>query len=216
MSNFITQAFEDLWDQANHFFKVGLSAGSSLIGKVSIDQTTDGTTNKVQAVNAILEKKEKPFRGTAYFSRPADANAYTTLDAITNSTSSPAIMTMDLSSFGVLAGDFIAITNVRIIESTKLSGANVNVWIFPSSFTSTNDNAELALSDAEAQVGGIVVPCLNLYTTANNSRMVSDSGLWIMQIISGTSIYIALQAASNFTPGNNSRYDVFVEGVILK
>ncbi len=166
--------------------------------------------------NAVWDKKEKPFKGTAYFSRPADANAYINLDAITNSTAAPAIMTMDLSSWGVVAGDFIAITNVRVVESTKLSAGSVNVIIMPSAFTSTNDNAEFALSDAEAQVGGVVVPCANLYTFLNNSRFVSDSGLWIIQISTGTSIYVSLQASSGFTAGNNSRWDVFVEGVILK
>lgn len=216
MSNFITQALEDLWDKTNHLLKVGLSPGSNLIGKVGIDQTTDGVTNKVQAVNAIIEKKEKPFKGSAYFSRPADANAYIALDAITNSTSAPAIMTMDLSSWGVVAGDFIAITNVRVIESTKLSGASVNAIIMPSAFTATNDNAEFALSDAEAQVGGVIVPCPNLYTFLNNSRIVNDPGLWVMQIPTGTSIFVSLQAASGFTPGNNSRWDVLIEGVILK
>jgi len=164
----------------------------------------------------LLEKKEKPFKVSTYFSRTADANPYTTLDAITNSTSAPAIMTIDLATSGVIAGDIIAITNVRVLETTKLSGASVNVWILPATFTATNDNAEFALSDTENQIGGIVVPCLNLYTALNNSRIVSDSGLWLLSIPSGTSIFIALQAASNFTPGNNARYDVIIEGVILK
>jgi hypothetical protein len=277
---------------ANEVVVKSIIAGNNLIGKFGIDQTTDGTTNKVNSQNAThdnlncnanlqvnnadvasgnpifatledgkditlgakadnrstatdttaisamsifkqisymlqnpasravtntaWDKKEKPFRGTAYFSRPANADAYTALDAITNSTSAPAIMTIDLSSYGVVEGDFIAITNVRVVESTKLSGASVNAWIFPATFTATNDNAEFALTDGEAQTGGVVVPCTNLYTTANNSCMVSDSGLWIMQIASGTSIYVGLQAASGCTFGNNSRIDVFVEGVILK
>jgi hypothetical protein len=181
--------------------------------RVSLKSGLDGG---LQIINSTWDKKEKPFKGSAYFSRPADASAYTALDAITNSTSAPAIMTMDLSSYGVVAGDFIAITNVRVLESTKLSGANVNAIIMPSTFTATNDNSEFALSDAENQVGGIIVPCPNLYTFLNNSRMVSDSGLWIMQIVTGTSLYVSLQAANGFTPGNNSRWDVLVEGVILK
>jgi hypothetical protein len=216
MSNFITKVFESVWDATNNLIKVGISAGTNLMGKVSIDQTTDGTTNKVQAVNATLEKKEKPFRGMAYFSRPADATPYTALDAITNSTSAPTVMTIDLSSFGVVAGDFIAITNFRIITSTKLSGASINAYIKPATFTATNDNSELSLSDAEAQLGGIVIPCVNLFTTALNSRIASDCGLWLMQIPTGTSIFVELQAGIGFTPGNAERYDIFVEGIILK
>lgn len=51
----------DVWDSVNHWMKVGVmntptvtvAAGSALIGKVSIDQTTPGSTNGVQ-VNAAL------------------------------------------------------------------------------------------------------------------------------------------------------------------
>ena len=45
--------FNDIWDGANDLIKIGLQAGSNLIGKVGIDQTTPGTTNGVQ-VNAAL------------------------------------------------------------------------------------------------------------------------------------------------------------------
>ena len=44
-----------------------------------------------------LIQKEKPFKCTGYFLRTADANAYTINDAITNSTSSPSILTISLS-----------------------------------------------------------------------------------------------------------------------
>ena len=48
----IEEYFKRVYDATNKFIKVGISAGTALIGKVSIDQTTDGTTNKVQARNA--------------------------------------------------------------------------------------------------------------------------------------------------------------------
>jgi len=181
---------------------------NSLLSGVPIEASI---ADIMSVVNTGWDKKEKPIKGTSNFTRPANATPYTALDAITNG----AIMTIDLSSYGVVAGDIIAITNVRVLETTKLSGAAVNVIILPSTFTFTADNAELALSDAENQLGGIVVPCLNLYTFLNNSRMVSEPGLWLMEMNS-TNIYVELQAASNFTPGNASRWDVILEGVILK
>jgi len=160
-----------------------------------------------------IETKEKPFRGTSYIIRPTDTTAYTAGDSINAST--PVTMNFDLSNYGVTSGDFIAITNVRVICSTKLSGASINTWIFPSTVATTNDNSELTLTDEESQTGGVVIPCTNLYTTANNSRMVSDSGLWLIQLTT-TNVYIVLQAGSGFTPGASDRYDVFIEGVILK
>lgn len=62
----------DVWDSSNHWLKVSiqnatlavtqsgswvLAAGSALIGKVGIDQTTPGTTNAVAVTTAITIKR---------------------------------------------------------------------------------------------------------------------------------------------------------------
>lgn len=164
--------------------------------------------------NSMIKVSEKAFKTTANFSRPADTNAYTTLDAITNSTSEPLPMTFDLSSY-ISGGEFLYITNARISGSTKLSGANMNLWLFPATFSATNDNSELSIDDTTMQSDGIVIPCPNLYTTAANSRLASDAGGWMMKT-NTSSIYGILQAASAFTAGNSDRYDVIIEGLICK
>lgn len=44
----VGKILHDVWDNANNLLRVGIAAGTQLIGKVAIDQTTPGTTNKVQ------------------------------------------------------------------------------------------------------------------------------------------------------------------------
>jgi hypothetical protein len=45
--NIIAKVIQSVWDKTNNLINVGIKTGSALIGTVSIDQTTPGTTNKV-------------------------------------------------------------------------------------------------------------------------------------------------------------------------
>lgn len=162
---------------------------------------------------AIHPIMEKPFKATAYFSRPGNTDAYVANDAITNSTSAPAVLDIDLSS-QISAGDYLMITNCRVSGSSKLTGPAVNVWVMPATFAATNDNAELSIDDASMQADGICIPCYNLATTALNTRMFAD-GIYMLKTTT-THIYVTLQALTGFTPGNADRYDVILEGVILR
>lgn len=150
------------------------------------------------------------------FTRPSDGNAYIAGDAISNSTSSPAIMSQDLASFGATVGRFLVITNARVISSIKGSGLAANICIFPATFTATNDNAELSIDDATSALGGLVIPCGNNYTFAVNSRAVSDPGWWEMQLgATSTTLYWCLQAASGYTPTSGEVFTVVMEGFFL-
>jgi hypothetical protein len=150
------------------------------------------------------------------FTRPSDGNAYIALDAISNSTSAPVIMSQDLAAFGATVGRFLVITNARVISSTKGSGLVANICIFPATFAATNDNAELSIDDVTAALGGLVIPCNNNYTLAVNSRAVSDPGWWEMQLgAASTTVFFALQAASGYTPTSGEVFTIVMEGFFL-
>lgn len=157
------------------------------------------------------------FKVLQAFTRPVDTpGAYTALDSINSSTSSPAIMTQDLSSFGATDGRILVITNARVISSLKTGGLSVNIWIMPATFAATNDHAEFSIDDTTAALGGICIPCNNYYNTALNSRAVSDPGWWEMQLgASSTTIYFALQAASGYTPTSGEVFTVVMEGFLM-
>lgn len=150
------------------------------------------------------------------FTRPSDGNAYIALDAITNSTSAPAIMSQDLASFGATVGRFLVITNARVISSVKGSGLSCNIWMAPATFAATNDNAEFSLDDTTAALGCLVIPCNNNYTSALNARAVSDPGWWEMQLgAASTTVYFGLQAAAGYTPASGEVFTAVIEGFFL-
>ena len=190
---------------------------TTLAGAVSGTEMQVDLVGSVPAGTAFIGRSGLTgFKVLQTFTRPGDTNAYTALDAITNSTSSPAIMSQDLASFGATAGRFLVITNARVISSVKGSGLSANIHIYPASFTATNDNAELSIDDTTAALGGITIPCLNNYTTALNARAVSDPGWWQMQLgAASTTIYFALQATSAYTPANAEVFTVVMQGFFL-
>ncbi len=150
------------------------------------------------------------------FTRPANTTAYVQWDAMTNSTSAPAIMSQDLASFGATVERFLVITNARVISSVKGSGLSCNIVIFPATFAATNDNAELSIDDTTAALGGLVIPCNNNYTLAVNARAVSDPGWWEMQLgAASTTLYWCLQAAAGYTPTSGEVFTVVMEGFFL-
>lgn len=163
-------------------------------------------------VNSIV--KPVCFRAEATFTRPGDTNAYAQYDAITNSTSSPSIMTLAIP--GADANDFIDIRNVRLNTSTKPSGTRLlaNVFIGRASFTATNDNAELSIDDTTASAGAWI-QLVNQFQTALNYRVSSDPTSHLMQLSSG-SVFAGLQANNAWNPGNADVLTLVVEGYLYK
>lgn len=184
--------------------------------KVSLDSEKVAIGGIDAGTNFIGRTGASGFKILQAFTRPNDGNAYTALDAISNSTSAPAIMSQDLAAQGATVGRFYAITNARVISSVKGSGFSCNIWIFPASFSATNDNAELSIDDTTAALGGIVIPCNNNYTAAVNARAVSDPGYWEGQLgAASTTLYFCLQAVNGYTPSANEVFTVVMEGFFL-
>lgn len=180
-----------------------------------IDSAGNATAFKA-GVNGVLQTGVRGFRAAANFTRPSDTTAYAVWDAISNSTSAPSIMSVDLTSFGAVANQFVCFTNARIISSVaQATLPQVNVFLSNQTFTATNDNAQFSVSDAIAQGETLIIPCLNTYNLSANSRCVSDSGQWVFQLGATTNIFFALQAANAYTPASGERFDVILEGFLL-
>jgi hypothetical protein len=194
----------------------GIPITTTIADLITIEQP-DASKLNATVTNAILEKKCKPFNGTANFSRPEDSVAYTIGDAISDSTSAPTIMTLDLSSYGVVEDDFVAITNAYIVVSTKLGNSSwVELFVSAEEFAATNDNEEFALSDSEAQKDSIVLSAQDNIRTANNTILRTSILVPpIIKVTSSKSLYCALHANLNFAVDSGSRFDIFINGVIL-
>ncbi len=160
------------------------------------------------------------FKVVASFVRPTNTTQYTANDAITNSDSSAtvAVLSFDMKAFGSKQSEFICITNARVISNVKPTALslNANIWIMPQTWSSALDNAEFSVDDVTAATGGVVIPCLNAYTTALNHRCVSDPTQIVMQLpASSTSVFFSLQSANAYTPQSLEQFSVVFEGYLL-
>jgi hypothetical protein len=209
-----------------------IAAGSNIIGKVGIDQTTDGTTNKVQARNAthddfnlnanmqvgntdVSTTNQMPVKYTlkkisTNFTRPANTNAYAVGDAITNSTSAPVVFQLDLSSIGAVVGQSFEIKKLAVVSSAKQSVLPlVNVYLSPTTFTATNDNSALDIDDTTMEAGGAWFQCDTQNYTASNSR-TAITGICEPMIlaVADTKLYGTMQAANAYTPVSGEKLTV--------
>lgn len=197
---------------------------NSGIGSKVICGVVDGTTLEALPIKATdngdgtssITTGMTGFKILQSFTRPANVTAYTALDAISNSTSEPTILSQDLAAQGASVGRFLVVTNAMVISSVKGTGLTCNVVMFPAAFTATNDNSELSIDDTTAALGGLVIPCQTNYTLGVNARAVSDPGWWQMQLgAASTTVYFALQAVSAYTPASEEVFTVVIEGFFL-
>lgn len=204
-----------------------LPAGTAVVGKVGIDQTTDGTTNKVQArnathgdfqVNATVQLADTDVSATnpvpvksvqtivsATVTRPADTNAYAANDVLSNSTSSPAILSfLGVASANGGKGQVTGGTMVIDAASTP----SIRLLLFDGAApTAINDNAAFAPSDADAAkcIGWLD---FDTYQAGSGNTIYQDFTKLIQFECDGAvdDIYAIPVVQGAFTPASGSLY----------
>lgn len=156
------------------------------------------------------------FKKSGSFARPANATQYATGDAVTDSTSAPAVLEIALDTEGTANGDDIIITKIDIDISSKWTGSVMfNAWIANATFTATNDNSALSIADATSAIARCI-PCQNYYYTAANCRAQSDPIAEPFRLAAADqSLFIELESISAPTPGSGDTITVTVWGYIL-
>lgn len=113
----------------------------------------------------------------ATFARPADTTAYTAKDAVTNSTSSPSVMTF--TNACRVAGGCGSITKARLFvdSATAMLGAVLRLHLYHTAPTAINDNAAFTLlyANRDKRIGYIDFPALATEGTGSDS----SAALWI-------------------------------------
>lgn len=146
---------------------------------------------------------------SANFTRPANTTAYTAKDAITNSTSAPAVMTF--SSCARFNGGTIRLNNAIINCSLAdlATPPNLNLLLFDTSVTPTNDNAAFALSDADSlhMVANLpLIGAFPFYVAGANNQMwrweANSNGLLVKCASADTALYGLLRTETGFTPAS--------------
>lgn len=143
-----------------------------------------------------------PVTVTLDVARPADTNAYTAGDAISDSTSAPTSGGFTLTGAARKSGGSGLIVGANFATSndpgTRLSG---ELWLFNTSVTSINDNAAFAVSDSEIKTCIGVIP-FNMFDAGNNG-FCNVEGLNMLFTCSGSAnLRVLFRARNNYTPAS--------------
>jgi hypothetical protein len=170
-----------------------LGAGSAVVGKVGIDQTTPGTTDSVSV-------KGNGYRSAPTVTRPANTTAYTAGDVVGG--------VITFTSAGPSGGDLLITTaDLRIDVAAVPSGMTTfRLYLYDASPASAiADNAAWDLPSGDRanflgyiDLGTPVDLGSTLYTQAN------QPGLQVRLASASTSLWAYLVTTSGFTPAANS------------
>lgn len=144
------------------------------------------------------------------FTRPADTTAYAAKDVVSDSTSTPHVITF--AGMGRVNGGSGTIVKARLMTSQKTNTASYRLHLFHTAPTATNDNSPYLYLYANAanRVGMIDFPAFNTEdptnsTAAGSMRPSSDGSygppnLWYKCAANDTSLYGVLETLTAFTP----------------
>jgi len=161
--------------------QVKIAAGTAIVGKVGIDQTTDGTTNKVQARNATADNFQ--------------VNANLQVGDADNAVGNPAFVQLTDSNVEETIGEDIPDKAV-LIGAEDASGdlqaaqidANGNIYINPAPLDEDTDKIDVA----KMSKGGMAVVHSAITGTATSTEQSADG-------FNSLLIEVELDAAHNWT-----------------
>ena len=154
------------------------------------------------------------------FSRPADTTQYAAGDAVSDSTSSPTVLSFE--NITDKAQGAILIQEVLVTSSANESTLpKFNLWLFDAEPTAINDNAAFTLTDAENNTVQAVIALdsdnadTRAYTATNNSRMEGTNRQRIIRLGTNTTLYGLLEVTNAYTPVSGETFTITLKGLIL-
>lgn len=174
--------------------------------RVSEDGYAEAVLNPSE--NHIGEVGTNGVRVSVELTRPADTTAYAINDVVSNSTTSPTVLTFS-NVARVNAGSGY-IVKARILTDQKANVAAFRLHLFHTSPTATNDNAAYPLLYANAanRIGYIDFPAMN---TEDATTSTAANTLWTGQLhfvcaSASRDIYGVLETKTVFTPASGQKF----------
>ena len=188
-----------------------LTAIRDTAGIKKITDALPAGTNRIGQTGYTLR------RVSTSFVRPSDTTPYATGDAVTNSTSSPTVFQLDLSSVGAVNGQSVEIRKIAIVSSTRQATLPLfNVYLSATTFAATNDNAALDIDDTTMEAGGAWFACDEQNFTVSNSRVAkSNTNCPMILAAADTKFYGVLQAANAYTPVSGEKFTIIAWVALL-
>jgi len=158
-----------------------LPAGTNLLGKMGIDQTTPGTTNRVY-VNGGISIAQTP---------TITAGAYSAKDAVGG--------LLTFANAARVSGGKSVLNSVVIIDYDD-EEAGLELWLFDQTFSATADNAAWDPSDADLAncVGVVPISAADYYSAADNG-VATVPGVGLEFKLAGTSLFGQLKCTGTPT-----------------
>ena len=177
-----------------------LPAGANVIGKVSIDQTTVGTTDSVTV-------KANSYSAAVTLTRTADTNAYAANDIIGAATGSTAALTF--ATMGASAGRILLTSCALEIDLTAVISGMTSFRLYlynvtPPSALGDNAAFDLPSGDRASYLGYID---LGTPVDLGSTLYVENNGINKQIKLSGANLFGYLVTIGAYTP---SSADVFV------
>lgn len=180
-------------DTATVAGSASLPAGTNVIGKASIDQTTPGQggTNSVYINSAAFDV-------ATTITRPANTTAYTANDVLGGA--------LDLGVLGSSA-KAVQITSVQLEADITAVPTGQTSWVLylynvtPPSAIADNGAWDLPSGDRASFLGSIAIPAM---ADLGSTLYVESNGLAKQVLLSGTHLFGYLVTVGGFTPAANS------------
>lgn len=141
---------------------------------------------------------------SANFTRPADTNAYTAGDVVSNSTSAPVVITF--SGLGSHGG-YIVEANL-IDEASQSTLGQFELWLFSSAPSAENDNAAFAPSNAEVETISTIIP----FSTPYAGKTSSGNTVYMYKNMNhryqAATLYGILVVRNGYTPISGEKFTV--------
>lgn len=176
--------------------------------RVKVEYGSDGTATEVDATNRLPVVSAGITNViTGSITRPADTTVYAAGDEISSSTSSPTIMSF--SGCARANGGSGVVVSVTLIDSAnQTTKPQLELWLFDTTSTPTNDNSAFAPSDSVANTLVGIIP-LSLLYVGDSASGASGNSAWIGALAapipyvcggSSTSLFGRLVVRNAYTP----------------
>ncbi len=179
--------------------------------EVKVAAAKDGETH-------LGEVGGKTITSAVTLTRPADTNAYAAKDAVSNSTSAPAVLTF--ASFARVAAGGGVITKARLLTNQSTNTARFVLHLYSAAPTAINDNAAFALlwASRASWIGSIVFPaCATEGTGSDCAYAIATPGIGNLPLefqcaAASQALYGALEVLDAFTPVSGQVFYVELQG----
>ena len=171
------------------------------------NNTVTELSNILAKLNGSIQVKGKLISSDINLTRPANVTAYTALDAVSDSTSAPTVLTF--ANIVTTAGDTGYITKALIVTDQSTNIARFKLHLFNTAPTAINDNAAQTIlyANRATYIGyiswnacgteGTGSDCA--YSLADTLRLAFTSG-------ATTSLFGLLETLDGFTPASGQKF----------